>query len=313
MVYTNQGVILFLTDIVISFSGGYMWQSIGQAIALETGQSFSIKDKKPISGGDINLAFKINDEQHSYFIKLNDKSRLSQFESEAYSLEQLKATQTILTPEYIALGTTLDKSYLVLSHIDFCTDNAHFWHQLGVQIAHLHKNSTHGQFGWQDDNYLGNTRQPNDWQSNWRSFFAEQRIGWQLQLLSERSIYIGDIDHIISMCHNGLAHQNFTPCLVHGDLWQGNIGFCPQGPIIFDPACYYGDREVDIAMTELFGQFPSEFYRGYQSIYPLNDGYERRKHIYNFYHILNHANLFGGIYIDQAKALLGRLFALSFH
>ncbi|WDE09603.1 fructosamine kinase family protein [Thalassomonas haliotis] len=290
-----------------------MWQSIGQAIASETGQSFSIKDKKPISGGDINLAFKVYDEEHSYFIKLNDKSRLSHFEAEAYSLGQLKAMQTFITPQCIALGTTLDKSYIVLSHIDFCNDNAALWYQLGQQLAQMHKNSSHGQFGWQYDNYLGNTRQPNDWQSNWRSFFAEQRIGWQLQLLSERSVYMGDIEHIIDMCHNGLAHHQVKPSLVHGDLWQGNIGFCAQGPVIFDPACYYGDREVDIAMSELFGQFPGEFYRGYQELYPLSEGYERRKNIYNFYHILNHANLFGGIYIDQAKALLGRLFALAIH
>lgn len=98
-----------------------------------------------------------------------------------------------------------------------------------------------------------------------------------------------------------LINHKATPSLVHGDLWQGNIGFSSNGPIIFDPACYYGDREVDIAMTELFGNLPKEFYDGYEKVAPLDNGYKIRKHVYNFYHLLNHTNLFGGLY--QAQAL----------
>ena len=290
-----------------------MWQNIEQAITCEVGDFFSIKEKVSISTGDINYTYKINNGKDRYFVKLNDKNHLSHFEAEAYSLQQLKITQKTHCPDVIALGTTSDKSFIVLNFIDFCRDNSELWYQLGEQLALLHKSSTHGQFGWQHDNYLGNNLQPNNWQSNWRTFYAEQRIGWQLQLLSEQSIFIGDIDHIINLCHQGLLHHHFTPCLVHGDLWRGNIGFCNKGPVLFAPACYYADREVDIAMTELFGEFPAAFYQGYQAVYPLTEGYERRRDIYNFYHVLNHANLFGGIYIEQAKALLGRLFTFSFH
>jgi len=174
----------------------------------------------------------------------------------------------------------------------------------------MHQQSSHGQFGWQQDNYICNTQQPNDWQRNWRTFFAEQRIGWQLQLLAEKSIKLGHIEHIISICHDALLHHQVTPCLVHGDLWQGNLGFSETGVYIFDPASYYGDREVDIAMTELFGRMPEEFYQGYQNTYPLDKGYDQRKVVYNFYHILNHANLFGGVYIEQSKASLSRILAL---
>ncbi|NQY65258.1 MAG: fructosamine kinase family protein [Alteromonadaceae bacterium] len=290
-----------------------MWQCIEQAVVEQTGQKFSIIDKQPISGGDINLAYKISDGQNVYFVKLNNKEYASHFESEAYALQQIKSLNLITCPEVITTGVSLDKSFLVLNYIPFTPPNPTNWHKLGTNLALMHKNSQHGQFGWQQDNYIGNTLQPNNWSSNWRTFFAEQRIAWQLQLLNEKSIKIGDIDHITQICHDGLLNHSVTPSLVHGDLWQGNLGFSKTTAIIFDPACYYGDREVDIAMTELFGCLPPEFYQAYQAIYPLQPGFEERKVIYNFYHILNHANLFGGVYIEQAKAMLSRIMSIPIH
>lgn len=287
-----------------------MWRAIEQNITQAIGEQFNIKYKKIVTGGDINLCYWLSDYQHNYFIKLSDKSRLQQFESEAYSLAQIKKINTMSCPEVITTGTTLDKSYLVLEYLPFKIACAKEWFNFGEQLAQMHKFSTHGQFGWQHDNYIGTTLQPNDWQSNWRTFFAEQRIGWQLQLLAEKSIKLGDIEHIIDVCHKKLLHHQATPCLVHGDLWQGNLGFSDSGVFIFDPASYYGDREVDVAMTELFGQLPSEFYQGYQSVYPLENDYDKRKLVYNFYHNLNHANLFGGVYIEQCKANLTRILAL---
>jgi fructosamine-3-kinase len=287
-----------------------MWQAIEQNITQVIGEQFNIKHKQAITGGDINLCYWLSDYQHNYFIKLNDKSRLQQFESEAYSLTQIKQLHTMSCPDVITTGTTLDKSYLVLEYLPFHHACAKDWLLFGKKLAQMHKTSTHGKFGWQHDNYIGTTLQPNNWQSNWRTFFAEQRIGWQLQLLAEKSVKLGSIEHIVSACHDLLMHHQVTPCLVHGDLWQGNLGFNNEGVFIFDPASYYGDREVDIAMTELFGQLPSEFYQGYQSIYPLEKDYDKRKLIYNFYHILNHANLFGGVYIEQSKANLARILAL---
>ena len=201
----------------------------------------------------------------------------------------------------------------MLDYIDFSKAKPILWYQLGQQLAQMHYETRHGQFGWQHDNYIGSTIQPNQWSSNWTTFFADQRIAWQLQLLSERSIRLGNIEHIAQVCHDALLHHQVTPCLVHGDLWQGNTGFSGEQAMIFDPACYYGDREVDIAMTELFGHFPDDFYHGYQAEYPLDDGYGQRKLVYNFYHILNHANIFGGIYIDQAKAALSRIMSLPLH
>lgn len=306
-----------------------MWHSIEQAISIETGKPFYISTTQEISLGGtkasaftslldnkappLNLTFKVSDGQRCYFIKINNKDYLENFQAEAYSLKQLNTLANIASPKVTTLGTSLDKSFLVLDYIDFSKAKPILWYQLGQQLAQMHYETRHGQFGWQHDNYIGSTIQPNQWSSNWTTFFADQRIAWQLQLLSERSIVLGNIEHIAQVCHDALLHHQVTPCLVHGDLWQGNTGFSGEQAMIFDPACYYGDREVDIAMTELFGHFPDDFYHGYQAEYPLDEGYGQRKLVYNFYHILNHANIFGGIYIDQAKAALSRIMSLPLH
>lgn len=288
-----------------------MWSTIEKSIQESTEKPFTIEHKKITTGGDINLCYWISNNQQKYFVKLNDINHFDHFESEAYALKQIESCHQINCPEAICIGKTLDKSYLVLSYIPFETPISNDWYHLGKQLAQMHKTSSHGQFGWQHDNYIGDTLQPNKWQSNWRTFFAEQRIAWQLQLLYEKSIKLGDIDHITQVCHDALLHHTVKPCLVHGDLWQGNMGFSEHKPVIFDPACYYGDREVDIAMTELFGQLPDDFYQGYQAEFPLSESYEQRKLVYNFYHILNHANLFGGVYVEQSRAALSRI--LSIH
>jgi fructosamine-3-kinase len=105
-------------------------------------------------------------------------------------------------------------------------------------------------------------------------------------------------------CLKLLEGHKPQPSLLHGDLWGGNAGFTAEGPVLFDPAVYYGDREADLAMTELFGGFPQEFYSSYNKIWPLDDGYERRKHLYNLYHLLNHLNLFGSSYLAQVESTL---------
>ena len=306
-----------------------MWHNVEQAISDEIGRPFCISEKKVITTGIsnasslynptdnkdpfLNQAFKISDGEYNFFVKINRKDFLTHFQAEAYSLKQLSSLSHMASPEVTTIGTSMDKSFLVLNYVDFSKAKPVLWYQLGQQLAQMHFETRHGQFGWQHDNFIGGTVQPNKWSSNWTTFFSDQRIAWQLQLLSERAITLGNIEHISQVCHDVLLHHHVEPCLVHGDLWQGNTGFTDGQAIIFDPACYYGDREVDIAMTELFGHFPDDFYDGYQAEYPINDGYGQRKLVYNFYHILNHANIFGGVYIDQAKATLSRIMSLSLH
>lgn len=293
-----------------------MWHNIARAIAEATGQAFTIQKKQAITGGDTDASFIISGHSNKittqYLVKLNDKSHLPHFEAQAYALEQLTLASTPICPKFVTLGISVNKSFIALNYLSLHPGNTDLWYLLGQQLANMHKTSTHGQFGWPHDNYIGTTLQPNAWSSNWRTFFAEQRIGWQLQLLSEKSIFLGDIDHIATVCHDALSHHQVQPTLVHGDLWRGNVAFTGKHPVIFDPASYYGDREVDIAMSELFGPFPRAFYQGYQTSYPLDSGFEQRKAIYNFYHILNHVNIFGGVYIEQAKATLSRLLSFDY-
>jgi len=284
-----------------------MWQQIEDIISTANNQAFQIKERQAVTGGDINLAYLIKDEQRRYFAKINQKDFLENFEQEFYSLEQLNLLGMIRCPRPLAHGHSINKSFLILEYLNLSIGLSQQWHQLGVQLAETHKISNHAQYGWQHDNMIGSTKQPNNWQKSWSMFFTQQRIRWQLQLLKDKSIKLGNIEHICNHCHDLLASHHPRPSLLHGDLWLGNVGFVDKEPVIFDPACYYGDRETDLAMTELFGQFPEEFYQGYQATFPLQKHYEKRKPIYNFYHILNHANMFGGVYIDQAKASLQRL------
>jgi fructosamine-3-kinase len=165
-----------------------------------------------------------------------------------------------------------------------------------------------GVFGWDINNTIGSTVQINNWTANWAEFWAEHRIGYQLKLARRRGGHFPQGERLLKVIPELLAGYEPQPSLVHGDLWGGNAGVTSAGePVIFDPAAYFGDREVDIAMTELFGGFPAEFYRGYNQVGPLDLGYEKRKTLYNLYHILNHFNLFGGSYASQANQMINRI------
>jgi protein-ribulosamine 3-kinase len=167
------------------------------------------------------------------------------------------------------------------------------WAAMGRMLAKVHRNIS-DRFGWATDNWIGLAPQVNGWSDDWASFFLEKRLAPQarragLQLPEVRMLLEG---------HRPQAS------LLHGDLWSGNAGFTPQGPVIFDPAVYYGDREADLAMTELFGGFPEAFHASYKKEFPMEAGYETRKYLYNLYHLLNHLNLFGAGYRAQVEATL---------
>jgi protein-ribulosamine 3-kinase len=166
------------------------------------------------------------------------------------------------------------------------------WSALGRMLATLHR-QTGPRFGWHRDNYIGLSPQQNGWCDDWAEFWRERRIRPQ----AERAGLEVNLGRL-------LEDHKPQPSLLHGDLWSGNAGFTAEGPVIFDPAVYYGDREADLAMTELFGGFPRAFYDAYRKEWPVDDGYEKRKHLYNLYHLLNHLNIFGGGYLGQVKETL---------
>jgi fructosamine-3-kinase len=172
------------------------------------------------------------------------------------------------------------------------------WPAMGRMLAALHRNTSE-RYGWDTDNWIGLAPQVNGWSDDWTDFFWEKRLTPQLR---RAGISIDE-----KKTKQILEGHRPQASLLHGDLWSGNAGFTPDGPVIFDPAVYYGDREADLAMTELFGGFPTEFYSSYRKELPLAAGYERRKHLYNLYHLLNHLNLFGGGYRAQVDRTLGLL------
>jgi len=181
---------------------------------------------------------------------------------------------------------------------------------LGHQLAELHKKQQ-ARFGWQQNNTIGSTAQINETSDDWISFWCENRLGFQLSL-AKKNGYAGKLIRSGEKLSESLDYffSSHSPhaSLLHGDLWSGNASVTDQGePIIFDPACYYGDRETDIAMTELFGGFGSSFYSAYNESYPLHSDYRIRKTLYNLYHILNHLNLFGEGYLHQAQNMIDSL------
>lgn len=286
-----------------------MWPAIASQIGEAMHIDFNITERSQISGGEINQAFRISDGQHTFFVKLNDRAGVDMFRAEWTALEHLLNTQTLKLPRPVCCGTTVSSSFLVLEYIALGHAGDQDWHMLGRQLAHLHMGSAQPMYGWDEDNFIGTTVQPNIWHKKWATFFAEQRIGWQLQLLNEKGIHFGDIEEITGAIKNRLAGHQPRASLLHGDLWRGNLGFDDQQGVLFDPASYFGDRETDIAMTELFGQFPSSFYQGYDAVWPRDEGYRERRDIYNLYHLLNHVNLFGEAYIKQAKTSLFNIIA----
>ncbi len=200
-------------------------------------------------------------------------------------------------PEPLAQGVASEQAYLLLEYLEL--NNKGEFAALGRMLAQAHR--TPGpRFGWARDNYIGFTPQRNGWCDDWSEFWRERRMRPQIELANRNGFDLRSIDP-----GPLLADHKPQPSLLHGDLWSGNAGFTSEGPVVFDPAVYYGDREADMAMTELFGGFPREFYRAYNEVYPLPAEYEKRKHLYNLYHLLNHLNLFGGGYLGQVKAALG--------
>lgn len=284
-----------------------MWTQIAEHIAQVTGQDFSIHNQRSVSGGCINQGYTISDGNLSYFVKLNQASQVAMFEAEALGLKQMLQTATIRVPKPICWGIANNCAYIVLEYLELGNGNTTSWLEMGRKLAAMHKATSDRGFGWQQNNTIGSTVQINTWNDNWAEFFATHRLGYQFQLAKRRGGHFPKQDELLSAIGQLLAHQPL-PSLVHGDLWGGNAACTKTGePVIFDPATYYGDREVDIAMTELFGGFSAAFYRGYNDVFPLDAFYECRKPIYNLYHILNHFNLFGGGYASQANRAIAQI------
>ena len=233
------------------------------------------------------------------FRKEATAERADAFEAEADGLEALRPH--IRVPRVLDRGIRGGKAFILLEHLDL--QRGGDYAALGRMLASLHRH-TGPRFGWSRDNYIGLMPQQNGWCDDWAEFWGQRRLEPQISMARDKGFDVA----IPSM--RLLKNHHPQPSLLHGDLWSGNAGFTAQGPVVYDPAVYYGDRETDLAMTELFGGFPREFYRAYNEAFALDPGYEKRKHLYNLYHLLNHLNIFGGGYLGQVKETLRLLAGL---
>jgi protein-ribulosamine 3-kinase len=267
-------------------------------------------DPEPVIGGSTGGTFRLACTARAVLLKTCDAGRAWALEAEAAGLRELAATDTLRVPVVLGSGQAGSVAYLALEWIDFVAPTEHVFARLGRSLAQLHRHSADA-FGWDRDSSLGATRQPNPQCSQWLTFLREQRLGLQLALARDKGLPTTCTARgadLLERLDGYFIGYRPRPSLLHGDLWAGNWGAASSGePCVFDPALYYGDREADLAMARLFGGFPPEFYSAYDAEWPLVAGWERRAHLYELYHLLNHFNLFGRAYLPAVAAALGRL------
>lgn len=286
------------------------WEPIIEQIEAATDSKFKLMKARPLGGGDINSAYCLQGSDQTYFVKMNRGDTLAMFAAEAAGLEELAATETVRVPCPVTYGIADGHAFLVLEYIEFGSAGKNSAAAFGRQLAQLHRQAR-PYFGWHRDNTIGSTPQPNNPHDDWLEFWRTQRLEHQLKLAAKnghRSTLQTNGMKLCARLDDFFEGHRPEPSLLHGDLWGGNAATDVEGnPVMFDPACYYGDREADLAMTELFGGFSPDFYAAYRETYPLDSGYTARKKLYNLYHILNHLNLFGGGYLRQAESMIASL------
>jgi protein-ribulosamine 3-kinase len=287
--------------------------SMNDVLAVEigkyTGETIVIQEVIPITGGSINTALQVKTNHGAYFAKYNNHDKYNgMFALEAKNLELLRSTRTLRIPKVVSTFTYEDLDFLVLENIEAGSPHYEFWTDLGFGLAHQHKQQS-PVFGLDYNNFVGSLPQNNQYSDNWIEFFIQKRLEPMLKM----AVDSGKADVFLMEKFERLYKKLpdiFPPepaCLLHGDLWSGNIMSNEDGdPVIFDPAVYYGHREMDIAMSKLFGGFEVEFYDAYNEVFPLEPHWEQRVQICNLYPLLIHVNLFMGAYIQSIKNIVNR-------
>lgn len=276
------------------------WHHLAEAI----GQP--VDGVRPVRGGDINAAWRLDAGDARVFVKTTTPDKLAMFEAEADGLAEIAGSNTIRVPAVIACGTTDDNAFLALEWLDFEGPTPAIETALGERLAAMHAHTSE-RFGWHRDNTIGLTPQVNQRTGSWIEFFRKHRLGYQLELAA-RNGYGGDVQSLGRHLSEHLERlfDGYDPIasLLHGDLWSGNWAAADGAPVIFDPAVYFGDRESDIAMTRLFGGFGRNFYEAYDANVKRADGSDMREALYQLYHLLNHLNLFGSGYLGSVTGKL---------
>lgn len=278
------------------------WQNIFAALREDGVSVADDSNIRSVGGGDISSAWRIGE----IFLKTGPEKSFDMFEAEAEGLRELDAANAIRIPEVLACGAVGDNAYLAIEWIEFDRPTVDTERLLGERLAAMHRCGKH-KFGWHRDNTIGLTPQQNDWCDDWVEFFRSKRLNFQLDLAAKKG-FGGELQSAGRELSENLESLfgDYKPAasMLHGDLWGGNWASTNGQPVIFDPAVYYGDRESDIAMTQLFGGFGSDFYTAYQESWPMASGHEDRLRLYQLYHVLNHLNLFGRSYLGRALQLI---------
>lgn len=272
------------------------------------GESLPVTSYRVVTGGCINNALKISTERGPYFLKWNQDPTNHFFETEARGLELLRSTATLTVPEVYNIGEAEGQDYILMEYLEKQAPSHTFWEDFGIGLAELHKNKA-PKYGLDHQNYIGSLPQKNEPMHDWVEFFIENRLEVQLGL----AIYNNLIDSEFARRFRILYAQlpgllvYEPPSLLHGDLWTGNFIIGPEGQAaIMDPAVYYGNREMEMAYTQLFGGFDNLFYTAYFDVLPVEPGFQERADIYNLYPLLVHVNLFGSSYLSGVERVIRR-------
>lgn len=288
------------------------WHKISASLADQFGGSVEIRNADPVSGGDISSAFHLLTDAAELFLKINSSDKLAMFELEMSMLNELASHGGLRVPTPYGCGVADGLAYIVMEYIPLAPGDDDGAARLGTGLAGLHQHHS-DHFGWPQEGYLGVSRQPNQASDNWVEFWRDQRLGFQLRLAQRNGLPPGTVARLQLLLE--LLPQLFSgyrpvPSLLHGDLWHGNWAVDKAGaPVIFDPACYYGDAEADLALCELFGGFSESFFSAYWRQQGRDPGYELRSQLYQLYHLLNHFNLFGSHYAERANGMIERILA----
>ena len=278
-------------------------------LAQHAERRITISSERSVGGGSINDAYRLDTTAGTYFVKTNQADRFpSMFEAEADGLRRLREVSAILTPELISTGELDDITYLLMEWVESGPRRSNYWEQFGRELAAVHRNSA-DHFGLERDNYIGSLPQSNTLHDQWSGFFIHCRMEPQVKMARDQNrLGMGDVLRFERLYGRlGALLPKEPPALLHGDLWSGNFLTGPDGgPVLIDPAVYFGHREMDIAMTRLFGGFDAEFYTSYNEAWPMERGWEDRMDLCNLYPLLVHVNLFGGGYRAQVEAILRR-------
>jgi len=288
------------------------WPAIAATLAGTLAIDVASHPAQRVQGGCINDSYRWESRSGPLFLKIASPKAADAFAAEAAGLAELARAKAVRIPQVRGHGATRSVVWLALEWIDFGSGTHRSQALLGERLANQHRVSS-DRFGWERANTIGSTPQRNDWSPDWVEFFREQRLRVQLDL-ARRNGYAGHLQErgarLLELLGAYFGSYRPAPSLLHGDLWGGNWGTDSSGaPVIFDPAVYYGDREADIAMTHLFGGFSKAFYDAYEHSWPLDAGAATRRTLYNLYHVLNHLNLFGGGYGEQATSMIDHLLA----